>query len=267
MGSRAGVLLKFALDNSYPTGGYSLSAAAIGISQIQAFLPIGEQGGFLYDYNLSTQKLRILQSNSTDSGLSSQLSFAPPSPTSVRLYYTPGIGTFKAGDFITDTTVVGNTTATIASVNLVEGYIDVSGVLGANLFNVGDNIQTGGAEKTGTVSFPAAVAPGSPAALYVFTFPSDIWPLGPVVGAVSGVGSVGSIIDVVSSTGAPAIDALRMTTAAGYLEGELLVTTATQVTAISTRVLQGSSSAPFAELPAGTDLSAYTGLEALVIGV
>ena len=46
-------------DASYPTGGYAITPASLGLEQILGVLPGGNLGGVVPSYNLSTGKLQL----------------------------------------------------------------------------------------------------------------------------------------------------------------------------------------------------------------
>lgn len=53
------IMGRLSLDNSYPAGGYLLDPAQFGLSQITSFTVNDCQGGFVYDFNATTQKLMV----------------------------------------------------------------------------------------------------------------------------------------------------------------------------------------------------------------
>jgi hypothetical protein len=69
-------LCDIVLDNSYPTGGYSIPTAAVGLDTIEALEVFGGGGGYVYDFNPVTDKLKIYWTGAAVSGVLAEVTAA-----------------------------------------------------------------------------------------------------------------------------------------------------------------------------------------------
>lgn len=72
-------------DSSYATGGYSLTAADLGLQRID-FVDAGASGGYVPEYNYSTNKLLVRWSGGSGAVLSQVTNATDLSAVTFRLY-------------------------------------------------------------------------------------------------------------------------------------------------------------------------------------
>lgn len=58
-GGRAEVVKKLTFDTDYPTGGYPLTAALLGLSSVE-YVSCNGTGGFVCEYDYAASKLKVL---------------------------------------------------------------------------------------------------------------------------------------------------------------------------------------------------------------
>jgi len=67
IGNRREVVTDFTCDTSYPTGGYALTAATLGVDLSLDFVQVsGSPGGYSFEYDYSAKKLKIWASQGTE---------------------------------------------------------------------------------------------------------------------------------------------------------------------------------------------------------
>src|SRR5579872_5897776 len=57
------------LDNSYPTGGYSITPSLLGFSQVRAVIVNSHTGGYVYEYDIVNQKLKAYRQTAATGAL------------------------------------------------------------------------------------------------------------------------------------------------------------------------------------------------------
>jgi hypothetical protein len=151
------ILGRLSLDNSYPTGGYSIDPLQFGLSQVTNFSVTDNVSGYGFDYNATTQKLLIYQaggSGATFNGTPDTLTGAVSNPgftgnalgthshnlastsdslpvTVYRVYH----GAVAGGPFQVGETIVGSISTGGGVVTVVGAiYLDFASVTG--LFSV-----------------------------------------------------------------------------------------------------------------------------------
>ena len=63
---RRTVLVNLAFDNSYPTGGESLTAAQVGLSVIEWMYVIGGSEGYHFQYDTTNSKVKVYSTAATE---------------------------------------------------------------------------------------------------------------------------------------------------------------------------------------------------------
>lgn len=272
-GSLTRILGRYSLDNNYPAGGYTLDPKAIGLTRLDSFFPLDNQFGYLYDFDSTTNKLKVLSAaggaHTHAINFSAAIAFTPPALDAVRIYYTAGAGVFAIGDAVTDTT--SGATGTVSAVN-PGFYMDLTGVVagaGPTLFQVNDALVSG--IKTGTVSdYTGVAAIGAEATYYVYSFNTMTWPLGMVDTSTM----AGTPITVVSEQGIPGTTTMVLLNNAltSQLEGIVLISGAgpnvqsVQARGITTPTASGGGAGAAGEVAPGTDLSAVVDAEFHALG-
>lgn len=74
-------LVTAALDNSYPTGGYTIDPIKVGLSKIKAAYTIGNDQNYIYAYNAATGKLMLLTASGGAGGNTGNASGGTPAGT------------------------------------------------------------------------------------------------------------------------------------------------------------------------------------------
>jgi hypothetical protein len=177
-GNKVRILAKINLDNSYPTGGYLIDPARLGLAQLQSFIVNDQTAGYSYDFDSTTSKLKIL---AVGGGGGAAIFTGDPLAT-----HTHGIGIFTenilqtdsfittvsaTGFFIVGETITGSVSGATATVT--RGNTDPTSDLGftglVGNFNIGETITGGTSGTTATVATPrfSAYEPSFPVATLV----------------------------------------------------------------------------------------------------
>lgn len=62
-------LVDVTLDSSYPTNGYALSAAQLGLSKVRAVIVASHPAGYVLEYDAANSKLKVYRTNVTGAQL------------------------------------------------------------------------------------------------------------------------------------------------------------------------------------------------------
>lgn len=63
-------LVDVTLDNSYPTGGYPITAAQLGFNRILGVIVMSHPSGYTFEYDAANNKLKAYRVNTTAAALS-----------------------------------------------------------------------------------------------------------------------------------------------------------------------------------------------------
>lgn len=169
-GNKWRILGEFALDNSYPAGGYPIIPAQVGLDQLQSFIVNDNTLGYLFDYDSGF--LHVYQ-GSGGGGIFTGLPLPPHSHpmqnVSESLQASPdtfvlttgATGFFVVGEVITGGTSGATATVTVGNNNPTSdiGFTPIAGH-----FTIGETI-------TGGISGSTAFVGSDWFSLYVPTFP------------------------------------------------------------------------------------------------
>lgn len=197
----------------YATGGQDFDPKLLGMSKINR-LKFGNVGIYSFEVDYSTNKVLVYQ-GASGASMSSSIGFLPiDGLAGVRIYYTPGVGTFLIGDVVTD--AITGAVGTVVFVGT--GYMDLNGVVAGvgGLFEAGDAISFG--PTTGTVDSPNAGVPGSEASLYPYSFGIQI--SGPLYGRDQNLNEVRFTLGMPGTYICRIVDSERNP---GTIEGEVLI--------------------------------------------
>ncbi|MBP6063990.1 MAG: hypothetical protein KA467_00780 [Bacteroidales bacterium] len=163
-GNKVRILAKVNLDNSYPTGGYLIDPARLGLAQLQSFNVNDQTAGYSYDFDSTTSKLKVL---AVGGGGGAAIFTGDPLAT-----HTHGIGVFTetllqsvdnyvttisaSGFFTVGETITGGTSGATATVSVRNtdptSDLGFTGLIGN--FNIGETITGGTSGTTAIVTTP-----------------------------------------------------------------------------------------------------------------
>ncbi len=159
------ILGRLSLDASYPTGGYLVDPAQIGLDQITSLLVNDAQNGYLYDFDTPNSKLKVFASGGGGTFTGDPL--VPHSHnlqqlnvvdvfTTWRIYHGAVVGgPFVVGETVTD----GTYTAVVSAV--AADHLDFNAHTGALQYDVPLTGGTSGATTTSTSVFLGYFTPAS----------------------------------------------------------------------------------------------------------
>lgn len=140
------ILGRLSLDNSYPTGGYSIDPLQFGLSQVTNFSVTDNVSGYGFDYNATTQKLLVYQSGAGGALPAHSHDLAINNVngafTQWRMYVTGVVGIFTPGETITGTTSTETAVYVGTSTAYGDTYLDFSSF--TNLGLIDGEVITGG---------------------------------------------------------------------------------------------------------------------------
>ena len=169
-GNKVRILAKINLDNSYPTGGYLIDPARLGLAQLQSFNVNDQTAGYSYDFDSTTSKLKVL---AVGGGGGAAIFTGDPmgahthgintnsenifQSLDLHIRMVGATGNFTIGEVITGSTSAATATLTFVNVNPAGelGY-----TLAAGVFTVNETITGGTSGVTATViSAPYRIYP------------------------------------------------------------------------------------------------------------
>jgi len=261
------ILGRLSLDNSYPTGGYSIDPLQFGLSQVTNFSVTDNVSGYGFDYNATTQKLLVYQAGTGGVLAAHSHDIQAVSEnlpvTTFRVYH----GAVAGGPFVIGDAITGSISGAAGTVTAVGAtYLDFAA---ATALQFGEVITggTSGATATTESSGTGVVTPTNPVfSLHGVSYTDDLGNTSPV--------PVGASVNIVQglSLGDPSLGA-RINSVGDIevcpdaFDGGVLTSIQIDYTVSVTTSVSGGTVTGGGEVPNATDLSAITNVEYRVVGL